>query len=208
MPVIGRFGSPSLLACSIHSKALSRFPASWCSNARVGRIERRGNFSAGVAQRCCTAHRLTVAAVGVTLLHRVDSFCVSGPSRPRRARRPPHLPRPSATRRAPEAGCAAPTTASTISSAARTSPPCWYRRAGSFSRQRVTTVWSTAAPRDGSGAGASFTTAALNASPVWPANGRPPVAISDSRKRLHDPEMALAGGGGVVAAHELVVQAL
>jgi hypothetical protein len=31
---------------------------------------------------------------------------------------------------------------------------------------------------------------------------------ASSVKRLHDPEIALAGGGGVVAAHELVVQAL
>jgi hypothetical protein len=31
---------------------------------------------------------------------------------------------------------------------------------------------------------------------------------ASSVKRLHDPEIALAGGGGVVAAHEFVVQAL
>jgi hypothetical protein len=31
---------------------------------------------------------------------------------------------------------------------------------------------------------------------------------ASSVKRLYDPEIALAGGGGVVAAHELVVQAL
>ena len=34
--------------------------------------------------------------------------------------------------------------------------------------------------------------------------GAPGAAV----KRLHDAEIALAGGAGVVAAHELVVQAL